>query len=1059
MAGPGAPPVNRNAPCPCGSGKRYKHCCGREAAAPVIPTRSEALAAHRSGSLRQAETLYRRALAENPDDVDVIHMLGVVMLERLRYREALDLIFDAAERSGWANAQIRHNLGLAVAKLLVRDVNARQTSLVDAFVAWERAHAVGPDIDPPLVSVVMRAYNHARFIGEAIASVAAQAYPKLELVIVDEASTDGTAETIARMIEGLPFPVRFVARSRKGAPATLNEAAAMASGAYLSFLDPDDYYAPDRVAAMVDGITRPGLAWGFSLVATVTTGAPATAAAVEAPAGSYWQVQRSLLGSDSNSFALVQNNVAVSTGNLFVARDFFASLGGFRELRYNHDFHGWDFCLRAAALAEPMVVRRPLYFCRMHGANTIRESEARAIAEADQVRGELIASILSGATRCTNPLAPQWPDNRNLLLTRILGAGQGAFVPVAALRELALSVRAGRSASRLQAAAGAPAPSSRTAIVVLGMHRSGTSAFARVLNLCGAFLPAELRPANVHDNPTGFWEPEAIINLNDRVLRQQGGAWNQVAFVLPEEERADEFVQDARALLAAEYGNEPTILIKDPRLGLLAPLWHRALSSAGYRTVYLVPIRDPIEVARSLEARGDMSVPEGLALWAAYMKRIAEFAASADRVMYLRYTDLIDDWRAVVGRAVERLDLALDLDGRADAVDRYLEPGLRRQRSDAEALAALPDESPNVEVRTLYEAALARCAEDAKAISDDGGAERKRVESGAARPKSRTGTASFVLCIENNAIREQALLLCESIRQFGGRYRDAPILAFSPRAGLTVDAETRRVLAQMDVQYVDEPLNTTCLEYGPANRVFAGAWAEAHADTDFVVVLDSDTVYLREPRMPDDADVAVRPVDAKGSATRGPGDAFEDYWVALCALCGTSIDRLPYLRATIDGQRIRASYNAGLIVSRREKGILQRAADLFSRSLEAGMCPYRGSGIDIFASTGPVGQAGSEFWGSSQAVLAIAIWATTGRVVHYPASYNLPLHLVASMGEIAPEWTAEPPVHVHYHYMLSPQRVEIGMEIMAGLGVPPDRLAWLAKRVPLRDSVPVPQVA
>ncbi|HET7097616.1 MAG TPA: glycosyltransferase, partial [Casimicrobiaceae bacterium] len=338
-----------------------------------MPTRSEALAAQRAGSLRQAETLYRRALAENPDDVDVIHMLGVVMLERLRYREALDFIFDAAERTGWGSPQIRHNLGLAVAKLLVRDVNARQTSLIDAFVAWERAHAARPDIEPPLVSVVMRAYNHARFVGEAIASVATQTYRTLELVIVDEGSTDGTAEAIARTIEGLPFPVRFVARSHKGAPATLNEAAAMACGTYLSFLDPDDCYAPDRVAAMVDAVARPALAWGFSLVDRVGAEAPATGAA-EAPAGGYWQMQRSLLGSDTNSFALVQNNVAVCTGNLFVARDFFASLGGFRELRYNHAFHDWDFCLRAAALAEPMVVRRPLYFYRMQGANTINES-------------------------------------------------------------------------------------------------------------------------------------------------------------------------------------------------------------------------------------------------------------------------------------------------------------------------------------------------------------------------------------------------------------------------------------------------------------------------------------------------------------------------------------------------------------------------------------------------------------------------------------------------------------------------------------------------------------
>jgi hypothetical protein len=200
-------------------------------------------------------------------------------------------------------------------------------------------------------------------------------------------------------------------------------------------------------------------------------------------------------------------------------------------------------------------------------------------------------------------------------------------------------------------------------------------------------------------------------------------------------------------------------------------------------------------------------------------------------------------------------------------------------------------------------------------------------------------------------------------------------------------------------------------------------------------------------------------VDSKGSATRGPTDAFEDYWTALAALGGTSIDRLPLIRTTIDGERIRASYNGGLIVARRDKAILKRGAELFTRSVEAGLRPYRGSGIDIHASTGLVGRAGSEYWGSSQATLALAIWATTDRVVHYPASYNVPLHLVAAAGEIEAEWYARAPVHVHYHYMFTPQRYEVAMAIMAKLGVPADRLSWLAERVPLPDSGRARQVA
>ena len=103
----------------------------------------------------------------------------------------------------------------------------------------------------------------------------------------------------------------------------------------------------------------------------------------------------------------------------------------------------------------------------------------------------------------------------------------------------------------------------RTAVVVLGMHRSGTSALSRVLNLCGAFLPANLRPPKLRNNPKGSWEPEEVVNLNERVLRHLGGAWNHVGFPLPGGQFADEFEHDARALLASEYGEQSTSV---PRL-------------------------------------------------------------------------------------------------------------------------------------------------------------------------------------------------------------------------------------------------------------------------------------------------------------------------------------------------------------------------------------------------------------------------------------------------------------------------------------------------------------
>jgi hypothetical protein len=173
---------------------------------------------------------------------------------------------------------------------------------------------------------------------------------------------DGTAEVIAKELSVWSSPHassrgRIAALRRR-----LNEGRRSPPVAISAFLNSDDYYAPDRLAALVDGIARAGYRLGFvSLVAQVTL-CKGEATDGTVPRGSYWSSSEACSDRNSNSFALLQHNVAVSTGNLFVERsELFASLGGFRDLPSQSRL---EFCLRAAALAEPMVVRRPLYFYR-----------------------------------------------------------------------------------------------------------------------------------------------------------------------------------------------------------------------------------------------------------------------------------------------------------------------------------------------------------------------------------------------------------------------------------------------------------------------------------------------------------------------------------------------------------------------------------------------------------------------------------------------------------------------------------------------------------------------
>src|SRR5687768_7609969 len=114
-------------------------------------------------------------------------------------------------------------------------------------------------------------------------------------------------------------------------------------------------------------------------------------------------------------------------------------------------------------------------------------------------------------------------------------------------------------------------PSNRRALLVMGMHRSGTSALARVLALRGADLPSHLLPAN-EGNRSGYWEPRRVVELNDRILASFNVAWDDpfapacvsLSAIPPH------FIAEARALLGEEYAaSSNLIVLKDPRCTLL----------------------------------------------------------------------------------------------------------------------------------------------------------------------------------------------------------------------------------------------------------------------------------------------------------------------------------------------------------------------------------------------------------------------------------------------------------------------------------------------------------
>ncbi|CAM3555651.1 sulfotransferase family protein [Paracoccus nototheniae] len=165
----------------------------------------------------------------------------------------------------------------------------------------------------------------------------------------------------------------------------------------------------------------------------------------------------------------------------------------------------------------------------------------------------------------------------------------------------------------------APTPDrpGKVAVIVLGMHRSGTSSLAGMLDGLGCRGPATLMPAS-DTNAAGYYESLPVFRLNDAILTALGSRWDDWRPLRPDvhlSPRLAEFHDKARAVIEAEYGDGSLIYLKDPRISMLLPFWRRVLETAGYRCVHLHTHRSPSEIAKSLQRRDEIDPGMSLLAW------------------------------------------------------------------------------------------------------------------------------------------------------------------------------------------------------------------------------------------------------------------------------------------------------------------------------------------------------------------------------------------------------------------------------------------------------------
>ncbi len=280
-----------------------------------------------------------------------------------------------------------------------------------------------------------------------------------------------------------------------------------------------------------------------------------------------------------------------------------------------------------------------------------------------------------------------------------------------------------------------------TAILVAGMHRSGTSALTGALNVLGISLGQHLL-APGEDNPKGYWEHQSAVEIHERLLTALERRWDDVR-PLPAGWLTSEAAQTALAeiseMVSHEFAGAPVWAVKDPRICRFLPLWIEALRTLGIRPVVLFAARRSSEVAASIAARNHWSAPISEMLW---LRHVVEAEAASRMVprTAVIYDDLLTDPAATVSTALARLDIGISCPSVAeqvalaefvDSADRHHvhrktseNPTALAQMADA-AYASLAEIAHGVDAwqslqqcATRFEAEWQHCGSSIEAVAD-----------------------------------------------------------------------------------------------------------------------------------------------------------------------------------------------------------------------------------------------------------------------------------------------------------------------------------------------------
>lgn len=198
-----------------------------------------------------------------------------------------------------------------------------------------------------------------------------------------------------------------------------------------------------------------------------------------------------------------------------------------------------------------------------------------------------------------------------------------------------------------------------TAIVVLGMHRSGTSALTGVLNQLGIPVGKSLFPAQQGVNEKGFWENRWVVEINEELLFSMGSCWDDWLPLQNGWEASSAIQRYKRKMVKGvitDFSRTPLWAVKDPRMCRLIPIWKQVFAETSTQPFYLLTVRHPSQVIKSLIKRDEFSTDKALLLWLTHNLDM-ERQSRGSRRMVLPFEQLLVDACSVMEQLEGRLDI------------------------------------------------------------------------------------------------------------------------------------------------------------------------------------------------------------------------------------------------------------------------------------------------------------------------------------------------------------------------------------------------------------------